>query len=153
MKFLGQQSALMSLLTRRFSLCLCAVVDEMHLARSIKILTRALLPCAGLCKWKSKYLLECVALRCTPTSIFPNSFTVLLVSRKALLFLSTVVACCSHLYWKLNVGIYRVEVTVKDLNTVSLDASVQIVASAFLYLPGERNDRSFAAGYVMRGKS
>ena len=62
----------------------------MFLARSSKVLTTALLLCAGLCEWKSKYLLVRVALRYTSTSTFQSSFTVLFVSRKAMLLLPTV---------------------------------------------------------------
>lgn len=46
----------------------------MHLARFIKVLTTALLLCAGLCGCKSKYLLVCD--KRAPTPIFPSLFTV-----------------------------------------------------------------------------
>lgn len=56
LKLLGQPLALKSLITRRSLLCLCAVVNGMHLARFIKVLTTDLLSFAGLCKWKCKIL-------------------------------------------------------------------------------------------------
>ena len=75
----------------------------MHLARSIRVLTTVLLLCAGLCEWKSNYLLVCVALRYTPTSILSSSLTVLLVSREAMLFLPiVVVGPLLTEYWRLS---------------------------------------------------
>ena len=54
--------AFRSLIMRRSSLHLRAVVHGIPLARSSKVLTTVLLLCTGLCEWKSKYLLICVAL-------------------------------------------------------------------------------------------
>ena len=64
------------------------------MANSVPTLLLLLL-CAGLCEWKSKYLLVGVVLRYTPTSILPSSLNVLLVSRKAMLFLPIVVVIIS----------------------------------------------------------
>ena len=50
MKFSGKPLAFRPLITRCSSRLLCAVVDGLHLVRSIKVLTTALWLCTGLCE-------------------------------------------------------------------------------------------------------
>ncbi len=60
------------------------MLDGMHLARSISVLTTARLLCAGPWESNERYLFVCVALRYTLTSTRPFGSTVVLVSRKAI---------------------------------------------------------------------
>lgn len=74
------------------------------MAWSIKVLTTALLFCAGLCKWKSKYLLAYVALLAIYTHFDLSVFVPTVVGiQEGYAILAH--NFCRHLYSKLNDGI------------------------------------------------